>query len=164
MNKSFVWTIDFETGLQAVDNQHHHLIDLINQFSDSVVNQSVSAESSANLFRELKDYTHYHFSEEETMMESVGLHPQVIAHHKNIHNEFIDKVVLMENQLDLEATDDCETVLHFLYQWLGHHILGEDQSMARQVNAIQSGISAEEAFLTEKNAEMAEINLPGRAP
>jgi len=184
MNKSFVWSKDFETGLKTVDSQHHHLIDLINQFAESVVNQTASATSAAKLFVELKDYTYYHFSEEELMMEAAGMYPEAIKHHKKIHGDFIEKVTLMKNQLNLGSVDDYEIVLDFLYQWLGHHILGEDQSMARQVNAIQSAINAKEAFeteqtnkeqdsiepllqalsrmldmLTDKNAEMAQVNL-----
>ncbi len=184
MTQSFIWTKDFETGLQTVDKQHHHLIDLINQFSNSVVNQSVSAKTSANLFNELKDYTHYHFSEEEKVMESAGLYSDAIINHKQIHDEFIGKIKLMENQLNLEDINHCEIMLDFLYQWLGHHILGEDQRMARQLTAIHKGIAAKQAYLeeeenrkqdsvepllqalsrmldlvTDKNTEMNEINL-----
>lgn len=184
MNSSFIWTRDFETGLSTVDEQHHRLVDLINELSDSFINQTVSAKQSTTLYCELKDYAHYHFSEEEMLMASSGIHPKELDHHKKVHGDFISKVSLMERQFNLESEQDGRAVLDFLYQWLAHHILGEDQSMARQIAAIARGCSPSKALedeksrkgkdsveplvqalsrmldlLTHKSAEMAELNL-----
>jgi hemerythrin len=49
-----------------------------------------------------------------------------------------------------ENPDSAKPLLKFLIYWLAYHILGSDQSMAKQVVAIQSGQSAAEAYLAEE--------------
>ena len=151
MNKTFIWTQDFETGLSVVDEQHHHLVDLINDFSDSLMNGTGSEQQTLTLFEELKDYTYYHFIEEEALMDSSGIDPESRAYHQQMHVDFISKLALMERHFDLASVEDCRVVLEFLCQWLGHHILGEDQSMARQITAILQGSTPEEALAREKS-------------
>lgn len=151
MSQSFIWTKDFETGLPTVDEQHHRLVDLINQFSDSLINQTLSEKESTALFEKLKDYTHYHFNEEEALMRACGLHPDALVQHKQIHGSFISQLLLLKTQFDRESTHECQAVLDFLYQWLGHHILGEDQSMARQIAAIKQGNTPAEALAQERS-------------
>lgn len=149
MNNPFVWNPAFETGLPTVDEQHHYLIDLINELSDSLMNQAVPEKQVSTLFGKLKDYSHYHFTEEEALMESSGIHPESIAHHKKVHSEFISRIVLMESYFDFASAEHCRSILDFLYQWLGRHILGVDQSMARQMDAIAQGSTASEALAAE---------------
>jgi hemerythrin len=40
----------------------------------------------------------------------------------------------------------AETIMGFLTSWLGLHILGVDQAMARQISAMRDGASASDAF------------------
>lgn len=184
MSQSFVWTKDFETGLPTVDEQHHRLVDLINKFSDSLINQTISENESTALFQKLKDYTHYHFTEEEALMSACGIHPEALSQHKQIHGSFINQLFVLERQFHRDSSHEVQAVLDFLYQWLAHHILGEDQSMARQIAAIKKGSTPAEALamektriekdhveplvqalsrmldmLAQKSAEMAELNL-----
>jgi hemerythrin len=49
-----------------------------------------------------------------------------------------------------ERYEAAQRLLKFLTYWLAHHILGTDQSMARQVAAIQAGQKPEEAFAAEQ--------------
>ncbi|MBU1363816.1 MAG: PAS domain-containing protein [Gammaproteobacteria bacterium] len=46
---------------------------------------------------------------------------------------------------------DLEFLLRFLSSWLAHHILGIDQSMARQIRKIRAGMTPEQAFEEEKH-------------
>jgi hypothetical protein len=40
----------------------------------------------------------------------------------------------------------ADDLLSFLAGWLIHHVLGEDQSMARQIHAIDGGMTPEQAY------------------
>lgn len=106
MNESFVWSSDFETGLEVVDEQHHHLIELVNQFSDQVLTQQVNEKDVVILYAELTDYTHYHFAEEEALMEKFGVHPDAIEYHRDIHKDFCEQLGFLKRHLKLDSMTD----------------------------------------------------------
>lgn len=145
MKESFHWGAEFETGLPDIDNQHHHLVDLINQFSEMVIDFEVDEKNVAMLFAELTDYTHYHFRDEEMLMEKTGLHPAFVNNHKNIHKGFIEQLENFKQHSRLGSPDDWQSLLEFLYAWLVYHILGQDRDMARQIALVESGKSPAEA-------------------
>lgn len=148
--KSFHWDKHFETGLETVDQQHHVLVDLINRFGELLTQaDSVPFEEIEAVFVKLVAYTQYHFTEEENMMQSVGLDPRYIDMHKQLHLDFLQEVVTTHEAV-LERHETAGRLLKLLTYWLAFHILGTDQSMARQVTAIQAGQTPESAYLAEK--------------
>ncbi len=74
------------TGLATVDQQHRHLVGLINQF-DNLLMQPEGADADAieQLFAELKDYAQYHFQDEEGLMERSAMDPRHMAQHRTEH-------------------------------------------------------------------------------
>jgi hemerythrin len=148
---SFQWGDHFFTGIEDIDAQHHVLVDLINHLGDllSKVDRVNDADTEA-VVKELTAYSQYHFSNEESMMEQVGLDAQHIAQHKQFHLDFLNEVTQLKNVTGDHA---AENLLKFLTYWLAYHILGTDQSMARQVAAISSGLSPRAAFDAEKIAK-----------
>ena len=46
----------------------------------------------------------------------------------------------------MQSQDSAKRLLEFLIHWLAYHILGEDQDMAGQLEAIQAGMSPERAY------------------
>lgn len=146
--QTFQWNPSFMTGLVEVDEQHHHLIDLINQFGESITRpEGISAEELEVLFNNLADYTQYHFSNEEAMMVREGLLPVYIAHHREAHDAFMDKIAMLYRYIKKQGFGVSRTLFSFLTHWITFHILGEDQCMARQLSAIESGMSPEKAYL-----------------
>ncbi|NMG72047.1 GGDEF domain-containing protein [Parazoarcus communis] len=146
---AFVWDQNFLTGFAQVDEQHHILVDLFNKLNDTLM--SVDANRDAVLeetFEKVIDYTRYHFSDEEGMMVAEGLAPRHINMHRSLHEQFVEQVKGMRNQRAV-LVDHPETVVGFLTGWLGLHILGIDQSMARQITAIRGGMSPEAALEKE---------------
>lgn len=179
---AFVWDDNFTTGLQRVDDQHHRLVDLVNQLGESLIDRQLSAHALEAIFTQLADYASYHFSEEERLMEKSGISPQHRELHFRHHAQFIEQVSRMWNSRTTMA-NPAEILHGFLSSWLGFHILGEDQIMARQIALIDSGESAEEAYaittarkdnatsallhalhklyhvLSEQNRDLAEANI-----
>lgn len=183
--ETFVWDQNFITGLPQVDEQHHALVDLFNELNQSLFDSPNLADHNKvldDIFQRLIEYTRVHFSEEEALMRDEGLEKRHIDAHKELHRSFVEQMNTMWSRRH-EMSDPAETFVGFLVAWLGLHILGIDQSMARQINMIRSGCSPAEAFaheqawhdkgtqallkmigrlyhvLSEQNAELAQANL-----
>ncbi|MEI7843905.1 MAG: diguanylate cyclase [Gallionellaceae bacterium] len=151
--ESFHWDKHFETGLEVVDQQHRALVDLINRFGELLTQaESVPFEEIEALFAELTAYTQYHFQEEENMMLQVGLDAGYISLHKQLHADFLQEVMTTHEAV-LESHETADRLLKLLTYWLAYHILGADQFMSRQVAAIQSGQTPEDAYLAEKEVK-----------
>ncbi|MBT3069221.1 GGDEF domain-containing protein [Rhodoferax sp. U11-2br] len=145
--KAFRWDPCFLTGLPTVDEQHHYLIDIINQFGDALMRpQGASAGEIESLFQELRRYTVYHFQEEEALMESSGVYPGHITHHRQQHAQFLQDVMHMHAGMAGDNREAATALLAFLCNWLAFHILGTDRLMTWLKNAAQAGTPAEEAL------------------
>lgn len=146
--ESFVWDPCFVTGLDTVDEQHHYLVDLINQFGELLMQpQGASASEIEKLFGELARYAQYHFSEEETLMASAHLDERHIAHHVKEHAQFLSDLNYMHADVAASKPAAASALLHYLSNWLAYHILGSDQLMAGAMQAIAAGVPAHEAYL-----------------
>jgi diguanylate cyclase (GGDEF)-like protein/hemerythrin-like metal-binding protein len=147
--ESFHWDKHFETGLETVDEQHRTLVDLINRFGKALTQaDSVSSGDIETLLSELAAYAQYHFQEEEIMMMRLGIDARHVDEHQQLHREFVEEVTRMASAV-VNRHETAEGLLKFLTHWLAFHILGTDQTMARQLAAIGAGEGAEAAFLTE---------------
>lgn len=144
--ETFVWDDNFVTGLPEVDRQHHGLVDLFNELNESLFHGSdTSAQTLEAIFDRLLAYAAMHFSDEEALMRQVGLDPRHIDTHHHMHEQFVDQVRGMWASRHT-LRQPSETIMGFLTSWLGLHILGIDQAMARQMAAMAAGQTAEEAF------------------
>ena len=152
MDTSFVWDDGFVTGLDVVDVQHRALVDLFNELSHALFSPSSGGEALlADVYGRLLAYTAYHFREEEELMGRCGLDARHIEGHRLLHQQFEEQVRMLWMQRASMA-DAGTTLVDFLTSWLGLHILGIDQSMARQIASVQAGLSAAEAFDREREA------------
>lgn len=142
----FRWGQHFVTGLLEVDDQHHRLVDIINQFSSLIAESSVHIEDMESLYKKLGDYAAYHFQEEEKLMHEVEIDARHLDRHVNMHKHFLDDVSSIYSSISLDDLDRAKSFLQFLTHWLAYHILGQDQDMAKQTKAIQSGLSPRDAY------------------
>ncbi|GAB1393302.1 hypothetical protein MASR1M60_14650 [Rhodocyclaceae bacterium] len=134
--EAFVWSDRFLTGYEAVDAQHRHLFELINQVGSQLAEGSAVAASSLDkLFRELAGYAAIHFKEEERLMRDNRVPEAYFDHHARIHRDFVAQVKTLWAQRGV-MTAPAETIHGFLSAWLSSHILGEDQAMARQIRRV----------------------------
>jgi hemerythrin len=146
--EAFVWNEYFTTGLERVDREHHRLVVLINQLGDAMINGAVREPQSLQaVFGQLADYALHHFAEEERLMAEAGVSPLHSDAHRRHHVEFVEQLSSMWNSRSSMASP-AETLHDYLRSWLGFHILGEDQSMARQIALIRDGRTPDEAYRT----------------
>ncbi len=145
--EAFSWTSCFVTGLDDVDEQHHHLVDVINRYGRLTIRpEGTTIANLEVVFAELADYTRYHFSEEESLMRTMGLDARYAEQHRHAHEAFLDEVTQMHGGVSAGNLSAAKSLLQFLTHWLAHHILGTDQVMAKQIALIGSGCSPEDAY------------------
>jgi hemerythrin len=150
--KTFQWSTEFETGLATIDDEHQQLVTLINRLGASFLAGDAAGEPALDgVFNELSEYAKTHFGHEELLMVKARLAPAYIARHRKVHVAFVEQLeVLWRSRGSMR--EPGEVLLGFLVEWLGFHILREDQAMAAQVTSIRGGLAPEEA-LEHANAQ-----------
>jgi diguanylate cyclase (GGDEF)-like protein/hemerythrin-like metal-binding protein len=147
---AFVWDQNFITGLPEVDQQHHALVDMFNELHQRLfVGQGIDWVALETVFRRLLEYAAKHFVDEERLMQQAGVDLRHINAHERAHRDFVHQVRLMWDMRQ-SLQEPAETIVGFLTSWLGIHILGVDQQMARQVNLIGQGKTGAQAFDAEE--------------
>jgi diguanylate cyclase (GGDEF)-like protein/hemerythrin-like metal-binding protein len=147
--QTFVWGEEFYTGISMVDEQHHALVDLFNRLSESLTEKSGSGEVAVHFaFSQLMDYAKHHFSIEEDLMRRAGMDQRYVVLHLKLHEEFAEQVRAMWSAR-AALSNPAEVFLSFLTSWLCLHVLGIDQSLARQLVLIEHGDTPEQAFERE---------------
>jgi two-component system, NtrC family, sensor kinase len=144
--EAFVWNEHFVTGIEVVDLQHHHLVDVVNQVGNMLLdNDRIDEANLQSLFKNLADYAVQHFADEEALMAELKVDPRHTEAHIRHHKEFIQQVVTMwKSRATMKSPAE---VLHgFLSSWLAFHILGEDQDMAQQIALIKDGQAPDVAY------------------
>lgn len=148
--ESFQWSDVYLTGLPEVDDQHHHLVNLINQFSTKLAKNEADINDIQQLFNELAQYAVYHFEEEEKMMLKMKIDSRHLDRHRQTHASFLEDVNAIYATITPQNLAKAQSLLQFLTHWLAYHILGIDQELARQINAIESGKSPQQAYEIEQ--------------
>ncbi|MES9869298.1 MAG: bacteriohemerythrin [Sedimenticola sp.] len=148
--EAFHWDDHYLTGIEVVDEQHHHLVDLLNRYSTLLTGDELDLENIENVFSELADYADYHFREEEQLMQRIGIDERHFNLHHGEHRHFLQEVTALHTSISLEDSSSAESLLKFLTCWLAYHILGSDQNMAKQIAAVESGTPAKEAYDEEE--------------
>ena len=125
------WKDEYSIGVERVDEQHKKLFEIANRSYDLLRNQLITDKYGKiiEIIDELKNYTIYHFKEEEEYMQAIGY--KKFLSQKVAHNDFLEK---MDN-IDVEQIDDGQNeyligILDFVSEWLVEHILKEDKLIA----------------------------------
>ena len=143
---TFEWNHNYVTALPAVDEQHRHLVDLINRLGQTLGDNRIDEAQLQDLFGQLVSYAQFHFEEEEALMRATGIDPRHIDHHVDSHQRFLNDVAALHSAGGGTVARTGASVLDYLVHWLAYHILGEDQDMARQIAAVRDGAEPAAAF------------------
>ena len=149
--KTFEWSSLFETGLTDVDAQHRRLVELLNALGEHI--DSGDPEQIDRVLQELAAYTVVHFEAEEKLMREAALDTRHVAEHCATHQRFVAQVVAWMASRNNAGQLSAAELLDYLANWLVFHILGEDRSMGRQIFAVRAGVTATEAFETDRPSE-----------
>lgn len=123
-----------------IDQDHKHLIEIINRFEEIAADGLNTAEANEILYA-LKFYAATHFDREERVQRLID-YPYRDAHAKE-HEELIrvlDEII--EGVRQGEQQDDEESRLRLtqlLHDWLVTHIIGSDLRMSPFIQGFKEG-------------------------
>lgn len=131
----FIWTQQLSIGVPAMDADHRRIINYMNALAQAAERRASFPELDI-AFRQLKEFTRKHFSDEEKLMSSIGY--DRIATHKAIHSKLL-------GELDQHYDDFTHSqrlgdgLFRFLAFWLKSHICGIDRKYSEQITSRPSG-------------------------
>ncbi len=125
----YLFTDDCIIGVDAIDDEHKGLFEIINKTHDLLMNEyrEDKYDQIKNLIKELEQYADTHFEHEEDYMRKID-HPELKIQEEQ-HNHFRMKVDELEvASLDGEGRQDAviDDILRYLVRWLYKHIIGSD--------------------------------------
>ena len=124
------WTVDLDTGIPLIDQQHRRIVDFINHLE--VAKNAGDKEAVKQIVYDCVDYTLSHFAFEESLQEEAGY--AYCKPHKKVHELFARKVSEYQERMDLG--DDVAEELHAtLARWLVNHIKRDDADYVESVRA-----------------------------
>jgi hemerythrin-like metal-binding protein len=121
------WNDQLTVGIEEIDQQHHKLVQLINGLHNHMLAGDASEIMNKVLDRVI-EYTGFHFGTEEQLMLEHD-YPDSTAH-KLQHKELVDTALALQAKLKSGNAHLTMETMHFLQDWLQHHILGSDKKFA----------------------------------
>jgi len=146
----FQWDQTFATGSPVVDSQHQYLVEIINRFGVLIMRDASNTQEIDKVCAQLMEYTNYHFAEEEQLMDAVGLDQRHTAQHRQQHNDLVNEIEPLRRLIVKGDLAAGKHLFEFLINWLVFHILGTDMLMSKQIDDIQQGMTAAEAYSFEE--------------
>ena len=132
------WVPEYNTGIDVIDDQHRRILDYINEIDAIDVN--TDRERVKQILENIIDYTHSHFTFEESLQEEAGYKYRVP--HKRVHDLFIKKIESYRDRFELGHSIEAE--LHeVLSKWLINHIQHDDADYVGAVKENMMGIIKE---------------------
>ncbi len=125
------WSDIFSLGVQSLDDQHKRFIELGNTIL-LAVRAGETPRQIATHFSKLREYTVYHFLDEEAFMRSVE-YPELKAHALE-HEELKKQVRYHQEKLFREKLVREKDVLEFLKRLLVDHVIYTDLKVKRFLN------------------------------
>lgn len=124
------WNEGLSVGVEAIDNDHKTLLDLINKISFAI-EKNEETSVIEEVFGQLEAYVVEHFSREEQLMRDC--HYPGLREHIKQHRKLTSKVPeLKAKLLAADSREAAEEINLFLFDWLMNHILGDDMLFAQQ--------------------------------
>lgn len=130
------WDPSYSVKVKRCDDDHKKLFDMINTLHEAMT-LGQGAVKVGQIVSELANYTKYHFSGEEALMEKAK-YPDLLAHRAE-HQALIKRVEQFQKDIAAGKGGQSIAVASFLKDWLTHHIKQRDQKYSAHLNA--NGIS-----------------------
>ncbi len=117
--KLFDFDLEFKLGIEAIDNEHIKLVDMLNQ-THALLSEGKKDEARVYFGQTLSEYVNEHFTNEEKFMESIG-YPG-LDEHKKIHENF--KKSFQELAPTIDSFDEAafRKALSDAFTWIISHI------------------------------------------
>lgn len=120
-----VWSASLEIGVKQIDDQHKQLIDICNRVMEAV-REKLGTLGVDEIIKELREYTVFHFHDEEARMEKLR-YPALASHHEE-HERLKRQVKHWQREIYEKEAVTVDEVNAFLRGWLIDHILQRDMA------------------------------------
>ena len=121
------WSEEFTTGIESIDDQHRHLLALINKFEEAS-RRGKGSRIMTDILNDLVGYTQEHFAHEEKIMKECGF-PDLDKHMAR-HRGLLQKVERFQFEFGTQGRRVTAEVREFLRYWVRSHILHDDMAYA----------------------------------
>jgi hemerythrin len=128
----FVWKESFSVNVELMDEQHRHLLTLLNQIEDAAGRKS-SDDTVGRTIDSLAAYAREHFNAEVKILKSCQ-YPEIELQLRQ-HDFFVKQV---EEMKATSSSLHLSSVVSFLRDWFIHHISLEDKKYGEFLNALHS--------------------------
>lgn len=125
-----VFTEEYATGIPLIDKEHKELFRIIGEVYRVMTDAFIpdKYDEIIRLLMDLREYTIFHFKDEEQYMESIrykGIEAQKMA-----HDAFMTRLIEMDlEHIDNNQQQTLEDMMEFLTEWLINHILNSDKKI-----------------------------------
>lgn len=134
------WKPEYETGVAVVDEQHRHLVEIINRF-DEALQKGKGSRHANEILNDLTGYTQEHFATEERLMAEAG-YPHLKLHQSQ-HRQLLQKVERFQFEFNAAGRRITAELREFLGYWLVNHILRDDRAFGPSLTGVAAGAPAE---------------------
>jgi hemerythrin-like metal-binding protein len=126
------WDKHLELGIERVDSQHKMLVKIVNAWLRAVENKR-DARVIDNVIRRLREYTVYHFNDEEAFMEEID-YPDLYEHRQE-HLRLKQQVKDYQRNIYKHENITTNELRDFLTKWLIAHVLGSDMAIGNYLKS-----------------------------
>jgi len=146
------WQNSYSVNIKLIDEQHMELIKLTNKlFASCMAGQQKSKEAFLEIVRSAVDYTGYHFSTEEKIMERIN-YPGYSAHRKE-HKDFVREVYIKVDEFKAGKILTPLTFVYFLRDWVLSHIAVSDRKLGEYLVRLKKSGELQKMTLLVKKDE-----------
>lgn len=125
------WHSGLSLGIEKIDDQHKNLIGLSNKLMDAA--KHGVPKSITEAFHALREYTVYHFNDEEEYMKRIK-YPKLQEHGQQ-HLVLKQQVKYYQEALYKKAEITEAEILDFLKKWLIDHIVYNDLDIKKYLES-----------------------------
>lgn len=118
------------TNIPLIDKEHRELFRIIGDVYRVMTDDYAfdKYDEIVHLLEELRDYTKFHFQDEEMYMESI--HYDGLEAQRRAHEAFVSRLEEMDlEHIDENQQETLEDLMEFLTEWLVNHILHTDKKI-----------------------------------
>ncbi len=126
----FEWNPQLSVENPSIDEDHKHLIQLVNEFG-VVAAQDQEIDRLEQILQTLLVYTQEHFQKEEELMAAIGYHK--IKPHQEQHRKLLARVEDLHNEFHGGKRRIASETAELLRFWLTSHIMLSDKELAEAI-------------------------------
>lgn len=117
------WRDSFAIGVESMDKQHKHLIDIINRLY-TIIREDREDDSLEKIIDEMHAYAEKHLQDEEALLQKSD-YPDLNGHIA-IHSMYRERITKLEDEAK-KNNNNAKEMYAFLREWWTAHIMSEDK-------------------------------------